>query len=102
MRDAGQFSKDNAEFGAFSTFLQKGWMLVESWLTRSLCALSQHWRDTAAALNRPLACGDGCNIPLCSHFFLLILLPFSLFPSSSAFYGIYLFSFHLALMKFIP
>lgn len=50
-------------------------------------------------LNRPLTCGDDCNIPVHSFFFLLTLLPFSPFPSSSAFYGIYLFSFHLALLQ---
>lgn len=58
-------------------------------------------------LNGPLTRGDVWNIPNYSFFLLLILLPFSPFPSSSAFYGIHLFLFHLALiqlqqMKFIP
>lgn len=66
----------------------------------------QHERDTAAQLNRPLTSGDDGNIPIHSLFFLLILLPFSPFPSSSVFYGIFMFSFCLALiqlqwMKFI-
>lgn len=109
-----QFSKDSWRSARFFRRVRCWWSL--GWPNHCVppqpvllcCITLSSIRGTLLKqLNRSLMCGDDCNIPIYSLFFLLILLPFSPFPSSSAFYGIYLFSFHLALMqlqwmKFIP